>query len=103
MSKNLAKFQKTIHAALDAVFRRALEQEREEGLTVFDLRSAKFVIFSDQHKGKRDAADDFLVCERAYNAALAYYDRLGYTLIVLGDAEELWEDWPESVVKAYQH
>ena len=103
MSKNLDKFQRTIHAALDAVFQRALEQEREEGQIAFNMRSAKFVIFSDQHKGTRDAADDFLLCERAYNAALGYYDRLGYTLIILGDAEELWEDWPESVVKAYRH
>jgi len=103
MPKNLAKFQRDIHAALDAVFQRALEQEREEGPTVFDIRSAKFVIFSDQHKGKRDNADDFLICERAYNAAVAYYDCLGFTLIVLGDVEELWEEWPESVVKAYQH
>lgn len=103
MSKNLAKFQRAIHVALDAVFQRALEQEREEGPTVFDIRSAKFVIFSDQHKGKRDDADDFLICERAFNAALGYYDRLGYTLILLGDVEELWEEWPESVLKAYQH
>ena len=103
MSRNLAKFQRIIHAALDAVFQRALEQEREEGQTVFDIRSAKLIMFSDHHKGKRDNADDFLICERAYNAALGYYDRLGYTLIVLGDVEELWEEWPESVVKTYEH
>jgi predicted phosphodiesterase len=103
MSKNLDKFRRVIHAALDAVFQRALEQEREDGPTVFDIRSAKFVIFSDQHKGNRDSADDFLICERAYNAALAYYDRLQYTLIELGDVEELWEEWPETVLKAYSH
>jgi UDP-2,3-diacylglucosamine pyrophosphatase LpxH len=100
MSKHLAK---TIRAALDAAFQRALEQERAEGPTVLDIRSAKAIIFSDQHKGIRDAADDFRMCERAYNAALAYYDRLQYTLFVLGDVEELWEEWPESVVKAYPH
>ncbi|MGZ9165083.1 MAG: hypothetical protein ACXW4U_07895, partial [Anaerolineales bacterium] len=44
-----------------------------------------------------------MVCERAYNAALAYYDRLEYTLVVLGDVEELWEGWPETVLKAYPH
>jgi predicted phosphodiesterase len=103
MSKKLDKMRRVIHAAMEAVFQRALEQEREEGATVFDIRGAKFVIFSDQHKGKRDGADDFLLCERAYNAALAYYERLGYTLILLGDVEELWEEWPESVVNAYRH
>lgn len=103
MWKNIARTQKAIFAALDAVYRRALEQERAEHPTVFDIGSAKFVIFSDHHKGKRDGADDFRLCERAYNAALAYYDRLQYTLILLGDVEELWEEWPETVVKAYQH
>ena len=103
MSKNLDKMRRVIHAALESVFQRALEQEREEGPTIFDIHTAKFVIFSDQHKGKRDDADDFRLSERAYSAALAYYDRLQYSLILLGDVEELWEEWPESVVKAYQH
>lgn len=103
MSKNLAKFRRTISAALDAVMQRALKQEDDEGQRVLDINSARLVIFSDHHKGKRDGADDFRLCERAYNAALAYYDRLGYTLIVMGDVEELWEEWPETVLKAYQH
>jgi len=102
MSK-VIKIQRVISAALDGAFKRALEQEHAEGEMVLDTRSAKFVIFSDHHKGNRDGADDFRVCERAYNAALAYYYILGYTLIVLGDVEELWEEWPETVVKAYPH
>ena len=103
MPKNFAKIRKTVYAALDAVFRRALEQEQTEGPAVLDIHSAKFIIFSDHHKGKRDGADDFMICERAYNAALAYYDRLRYTLIVMGDVEELWEEWPETVLQTYQH
>jgi hypothetical protein len=103
MPEDRVKFQRTIFAALDAALRRATEQEAAEGRQVLDVQSAKFVIFSDLHKGGRDGADDFLVCERAYNAALAYYDRLRYTLAVLGDVEELWEEWPETVVKAYPH
>lgn len=103
MSKKLAKMRRTIFAALEAVFRRALQQEQDEGQRVIDINSAKLVIFSDHHKGNRDDADDFRLCERAYNAALAYYDRLGYTLVLLGDVEELWKEWPETVVKAYRH
>jgi UDP-2,3-diacylglucosamine pyrophosphatase LpxH len=103
MSKNIDKMRRTIFGALDAVFRRAVQQEKDEGQRVLDVNSAKLVIFSDHHKGKRDGADDFLICERAYNAALAYYDRFGYTLFVLGDVEELWEEWPETVLKAYSH
>lgn len=60
------------------------------------------VIFSDQHKGTRDGADDFFRAERAYCAALAYYLRTGHHLVVLGDAEELWETWsPKKIVSAH--
>ena len=69
----------------------------------FDLASDRIVIFSDQHRGARNGADDFRRCERAYNAALAYYYHMGYTLIVLGDAEELWEERPGSVIRTYRH
>lgn len=103
MSKDVTKARRAVSAALDAAFKRALEQELAEGKLGLDIHSTKFVIFSDHHKGNRDGADDFRVCERAYNAALAYYYRLGYTLIVMGDVEELWEGWPESVLKAYPH
>ena len=103
MSNRAARLEAVIRAALDAAFQRALEQEQAEGSAVLDIRSSKLVIFSDHHKGKRDGADDFRICERAYNAALAYYDRLEYTLIVMGDVEELWEEWPETVLKAYKH
>jgi hypothetical protein len=92
-----------ISAALNAALQRALEQEQAEGEMVLDIGRTKLVIFSDQHKGSRDGADDFRICERAYNAALAYYNRLGYSLAVLGDVEELWEDWPKTVLKAYPH
>ena len=103
MPKDPAKARNTIADALDEAFKRALEQEQSEGEMVLDVDHARFIIFSDHHKGNRDGADDFKVCERAYNAALAYYDRLNYTLIVLGDVEELWEEWPETVLKAYSH
>lgn len=67
-----------------------------------DLAKDKIIIFSDQHRGVRDGADDFLRCEKAYNAALGYYLEAGYTLIILGDAEDLWECRPGPVVKAYK-
>ena len=102
MSKN-ANTSKAVVAALDAAFKDAQEREAAAGEMSLDIRSAKFIIFSDHHKGNRDGADDFRNCERAYNAALAYYYHLGYTLVVLGDAEELWEERPKTVLKAYSH
>ena len=103
MSKDLTKARRAVSAALDQAFRRALEQERAEGEMALDIHSARLVIFSDHHKGNRDGADDFRRCEQAYNAALAYYHRLQYTLMVMGDVEELWEEWPQTVLKAYPH
>jgi len=94
--------QDSISQALNAALKRAEEAEQDNPL-VYDVDSARLVIFSDQHKGNRDGADDFQVCEKAYNAALAYYFREGYTLIVLGDAEELWEERPKTVINAYPH
>ena len=35
-----------------------------------DLAHTKFIIFSDQHKGNRSGADDFLACEKNYTSAL---------------------------------
>jgi predicted phosphodiesterase len=69
----------------------------------FDLMEGCYIIFSDLHRGIRNHADDFARNERAYNAALAYYFRMGYTLVVLGDVEELWEERPVPVLDAYQH
>ena len=65
------------------------------------LGEEKIIVLSDQHKGARDGADDFQRCERAYNAALAYYDHLEYHLILLGDVEELWENEIEEVIGSY--
>ena len=101
MPKEFTRSLKKISAALDAAFQRAVVQEDAEGQVVLDLHNTRMVIFSDHHKGSRDGADDFRICEPAYHAALAYYDRLQYTLAVMGDVEELWEEWPETVLKAY--
>lgn len=66
-----------------------------------DVDAARIVVFSDHHRGIRDGADDFQRCERAYNAALAFYRETGYTLMLLGDVEELWENDPDEVIEAY--
>lgn len=71
----------------------------QEGRELADLR---LIIFSDQHKGQRDTADDFEQCEKAYLAALEHYWQQGFELLLLGDVEELWECWPEPVIEAYR-
>ena len=93
-SKN---YQEQIAAGLQKVF------DGKHLRVDFHVETDKWVIFSDQHRGQRDGADDFEHCEQAYNAALGYYYEKGYTLVVLGDAEELWECSPKKVMKAYQN
>jgi hypothetical protein len=63
----------------------------------------RYIIFSDHHKGARNRADDFRQCEATYLAALDYYYERGYTLIILGDAEELLEENIEDAIHAYKN
>src|SRR5687767_1503519 len=81
-----------IFAALSDLLQRILNGERKKGLVVpFDIATGKFIIFSDQHKGRRNGADDFVLCEPSYLTALEYYHQNGFHFISLGDSEELWE------------
>lgn len=66
-----------------------------------DPDADRYVVFSDHHKGRRDGADDFARCEASYLSALEHYLAAGFALILLGDAEELWENRVEPVLGAY--
>jgi len=61
-------------------------------LLPFDPRNQPLIIFSDEHKGARNGADDFAVCEKNYLAALDYYNQRNFYFINMGDCEELWEN-----------
>jgi UDP-2,3-diacylglucosamine pyrophosphatase LpxH len=65
----------------------------------FEIPEAKYIVFSDQHKGGKDAADDFRLAEKNYMDALKYYFENGFTLIAVGDCEELWENKPTVVIE----
>ncbi|MEM8861897.1 MAG: metallophosphoesterase [Chloroflexota bacterium] len=68
-----------------------------------DLNSNhKYILFSDQHKGAGDRADEFRKCKETYMAALKHYRDAGFTLILMGDVEELWEQRFKKVEEAYQ-
>lgn len=68
----------------------------------FDPIKSKFIIFSDQHKGRKNGADDFVSAEPNYLAALQYYHDENFHLIVLGDSEELWKNTLLQVMKKNQ-
>ncbi len=84
-------------ASIATALTRAYEGAATESMPAAE---ARIVVFSDHHKGVRDGADDFLRCEPAYCAALAWYLEQGYSLYVLGDAEEMWENKVRPVLRA---
>lgn len=89
-----------IFKALDRLLEDTINHSTRKGLIIpFDSGRDKFIIFSDQHKGARNGADDFMMAEPNYLTALEYYNNEGYHLISLGDSEELWENNLSSVKK----
>jgi hypothetical protein len=50
-----------------------------------DEINQRVIIFSDQHRGARDGADDFAICENSYLTALEYYNQGKFYYINLGD------------------
>src|SRR5687768_2941777 len=96
MAKDPEDYQRDVRKGLDQAF---------GGKQVYrgrlDLQKTPLIVFSDHHRGTKDGADDFWRCEDAYNAALGYYLELGFTLILLGDVEELWEGKPKDVTRCY--
>lgn len=82
-----------IFEALNKLHKDIHEHPGKKGLIIpFDMHTGRFIIFSDQHKGKRNGADDFAECEANYLRALQYYDENDFCFINLGDSEELWEN-----------
>lgn len=81
-----------IFKALDELFRDIENGATNRGLVIpFEHQTGRFIIFSDQHKGAGNGADDFVSAVPNYLAALNYYNDHGFTLVNLGDNEELWE------------
>ncbi len=68
---------------LDALWKQKLE--------VLDIVGNKYVMISDVHLGNDSGADDFRENKFIMVNALEKYNAQGYTLILLGDIEELWQ------------
>lgn len=64
--------------------------ENEKKLNV-DLNS-KIVFISDVHRGDGGYNDSLMNNKNIYLAAIKYYYNQGYTLIEIGDGDELWEN-----------
>jgi predicted phosphodiesterase len=91
-----------VFRSLSALLERMRANKKNDSIIPLDLQQGRFIVFSDMHKGKRDLADDFRLAEKNYLSALQHYYSEGYTLICLGDCEELWENEPKDLMSANQ-
>jgi len=82
----------------EASLRESLQEARKK-IVRFDIQKDKWILFSDHHRGAKNGADDFQRCEAAYLTALNHYFENGFNLCVMGDAEELWEEFPRTVIQ----
>src|SRR5688572_17059838 len=88
-----------IFLSMDKLLQNIQTEHKDATILPLDIATSKFIVFSDHHKGVRDLADDFRLAEINYAAALEYYHAQQFTLIALGDCEELWENTPTSVME----
>jgi hypothetical protein len=89
-----------VFASLTALLKNIQLKKEGCGIIIpFELSTGKFIIFSDEHKGARDLADDFRPAEKNYLNALDYYYNNDFHFINLGDCEELWENKPDIVMQ----
>lgn len=57
-------------------------------------KNAKYIFFSDSHRGDDSVSDEFARNQNILLHALDYYFNQGYTYVEVGDGDELWE-YPE--------
>lgn len=85
-------------ASTEAALQESLQAARRH-IIRFDIHYDKWILLSDLHKGAKNGADDFRRSEGQYLTALDHYFQEGYSLCVMGDAEELWEEFPQPVLQ----
>jgi len=81
-----------IFKALSELFRNIKEEPGKKGVILDLKKDTRIIVFSDQHRGAKNGADDFMKAEESYLKALEYYFQNKFLFISLGDSEELWEN-----------
>jgi len=69
---------------------------------VLDTKGKRYFILSDVHLGDGGQADDFHNNERILETALECYNKWGYSLILLGDIEEMWQFDQKEIEERYK-
>jgi len=88
-----------IFKALSKLFRNIKKDPGKKGIILELKKNSRIIVFSDQHRGAKNGADDFMKAEESYLKALEYYFQNKFLFISLGDSEELWENTLASVKK----
>jgi predicted phosphodiesterase len=91
---------KAVFNSLSNLYNSSKKNSKRVCPVFFEAGKGRFIIFSDQHKGNRDQADDFTGNEFNYLAALQYYQQQKFSFINLGDSEELWKYKADEVLPA---
>jgi predicted phosphodiesterase len=89
---------KAVFASLSKLYNSSKKNSKRVCPLFLDTATHKIIIFSDQHKGNRDRADDFANNELNYLNALDFYKQQNFSFINLGDSEELWKYTIEEVL-----
>lgn len=88
-----------IFKALSELFINIKEEPGRKGVVLDLKKDTRIIVLSDQHRGAKNGADDFMKAEGSYLNALEYYFQNKFLLVSLGDSEELWENTLASVKK----
>lgn len=88
-----------IFKALSELFRNIKEEPGKKGVILTLKENSRIIVFSDQHRGRKNGADDFMKAEGSYLLALDHYFQSKFQFISLGDSEELWENLLTQVKK----
>ena len=81
-----------IFGALSALFRSIRKNPGKKGVILDLKKDTRIIVLSDQHRGAKNGADDFMKAEASYLKALDHYFQNRFLFISLGDSEELWEN-----------
>ncbi|UCD95425.1 MAG: metallophosphoesterase family protein [Candidatus Zixiibacteriota bacterium] len=73
----------------------------DRSIPALETKGKKYVIISDIHLGNGGKADDCRKNRDALARALDYYRKNGYSLIMIGDIEELWQFELHEIVAEY--
>ena len=73
----------------------------DRSVPALETKGKKHVIISDTHLGNGGKADDFRKNVGTLARALDHYKKNGYSLIMIGDIEELWQFELREIVAQY--